>query len=72
MKPIFVRINEYKELLDILDVVRAKLTSAKETLASIYEMKSREDKELAAWTANLDEISKKVDEVHKTLFEGTP
>lgn len=72
MKPIFVRINEYKELLDILDVVRAKIASAKETLASIHEMKGREDRELAAWNANLDEVSRKVDEVHKTLFEGNP
>ena len=41
--PVFVKIEEYKEILDIIDVIRNKIDKAKGTLSKISELKDQED-----------------------------
>ena len=67
--PIFVKIEEYKDVLDVINMVKAKLEEAKRTLGRINELKNEEDAELELWHATLDEMERKVDFVDKTLFE---
>jgi hypothetical protein len=67
--PIFVKINDYKEVLDIVDVLKAKLVEARETLQKINQLKGEEDRELEDWNKNLDDIAKKIFMIDKTLFE---
>ncbi len=66
--PVFVKIDEYKEVLDILDVVKTKIESAKGVLSEVRQLKDEEDRELAAWTANLDDITSKINAIDKTIF----
>jgi len=67
--PLFVKIDEYKDVLDIIGMIRNKLDDAKKTLAKINELKNGEDAELESWSKALNEIEKKVSFIDKALFE---
>ena len=67
--PVFVKIEEYKEILDILDVIRHKVDMAKNTLSKISELKDEEDQKIETWSKNIDEVEKKIDFIDRTLFE---
>ena len=66
---VFVKIDEYKDILDIISMIRNKLDGTKKTLGKINELKNREDSELESWSRALNEIEKKVDFIDKALFE---
>lgn len=67
--PVFVKIDEYKDVLNIMNMIKSKLNDARATLAKINDLKNEEDAELELWHAGLEEIERKVDFVDKTLFE---
>lgn len=67
--PIFVKIDDYKELLDVMDVMKQKLKNASVTLQKIKELKAEEDRELKDWEKNLMEVTKRVTLMDKTFFE---
>ena len=67
--PVFVKIEEYKDILDILELIKDRLNEAKRTLADINEMKNDEDSELEMWESTLIEIEKNLDSIDRTLFE---
>ena len=69
--PVYVRIEEYKDVLDVMNMIRNKIEAAKETLAKINELKNEEDAELELWHTGLEEVERKVVFVDKTLFEPT-
>ena len=69
--PVYVRIEEYKDVLDVMNMIRNKIDDAKETLAKINELKNEEDAELELWHTGLEEVERKVIFVDKTLFEPT-
>tara|TARA_B100001971_G_C18050054_1_gene462334 strand:+ start:64 stop:297 length:234 start_codon:yes stop_codon:yes gene_type:complete len=67
--PVFVKIDDYKEVLDVLDLIKDKLGEAKRTLADINELKNDEDSEIELWSSTLNEIEKKLGDIDRTLFE---
>lgn len=67
--PVFVKIEDYKDILDILELIKDRLGEAKRTLADINDMKNEEDEELAMWSSTLNEIEKKIESIDRTLFE---
>ncbi|MBS3098372.1 hypothetical protein J4209_06280 [Candidatus Woesearchaeota archaeon] len=67
--PVFVRIDEYKDVLDVMGLIKDKLNEARETLGRINELKNEEDSELELWDTTLEEIEKKVEAIDKNLFE---
>jgi len=66
--PVFVKIDEYKEVLSVLDLIKGKVSQAKATLNKINEIKAKEDRELEAWKQGLDELEKKVEFVDNKLL----
>jgi len=64
-----VKVDEYKDILELVGTIKAKLEDAKETLNKINEMKNDEDSELDLWHTEIEEIEKKVEHVDKVLFE---
>ena len=66
---LFVKVDEYKDILELVGTIKAKLEDAKETLNKINEMKNDEDSELDLWHTEIEEIEKKVEHVDKVLFE---
>ncbi len=69
--PVFVKIDEYKDVLDVMNMIKHKLEEAKETLGKINELKNEEDAELELWHTGLEEVERKVDFVDRALFEPT-
>ena len=67
--PVFVRIEEYKDVLDIMNMIKNKIDEAKETLGKINELKNEEDAELELWHTGLEEVERKTAFVDKVLFE---
>ena len=67
--PVFVKINDYKDVLEVVGLLNDKLEKAKEAMARINELKNEEDTELELWQAELDEIERKLDFVDKSLFK---
>ncbi|RLE44292.1 hypothetical protein DRJ19_00705 [Candidatus Woesearchaeota archaeon] len=66
--PIYVKIDEYKDVLDLLNMIKNKLAEAKELLSRINELKNEEDAELELWHSGIEEIEKKIEFVDKALF----
>ena len=59
--PVFVKIEKYKEIMDIMDVVDKKVSNARQVLTELNELKMKEDAEMSKWESSLEEIEHKVD-----------
>ena len=67
--PVFVKVDEYKEILDVLDMVKGKISEIRETLSSINELRNEEDSEVSMWNGTIDDIEKKIEEIDRMMFE---
>ena len=66
---IFIKIEDYKTVLDIVDLVKKRISEAHEILDKVNEIKNKEDLEIDNWRAELDDVEKKVHFIDQTLFE---
>lgn len=67
--PVFVKVEEYNQVLELMQTIRRKLDEAKGTLARINELKNEEDHQVELWQNTLMEIEKKVDFMDHSLNE---
>jgi len=67
--PVFVKVDEYTRVLELLKVIRTKLEEAKATATKINDLKNEEDHQLEMWQSTLTEIEKKVDFIDHSLNE---
>lgn len=68
-RAIFVKLNEYKDILELMHALKDKLDQAKSTLEKIKSLKTEEDTELELWQNSVGEIDRKIDYIDRTLFE---
>ncbi len=66
---VFIKLDEYNDLLDIIALINEKIKEARAVLGKIYELKSQEDSELEAWKSSLDEVERKLRYIDNALFE---
>jgi hypothetical protein len=66
---VFIKIENYKEILDIVDTTKKKIAEAHEIIDKITEIKNKEDLEIENWRSELDDVEKKVHFIDQTLFE---
>ncbi|MBI2176014.1 hypothetical protein HYU40_01530 [Candidatus Woesearchaeota archaeon] len=66
---VFVRIDRYRELYDVIRQIRAKLDDAKQVLSRIKDLKSQEDSELESWEKELATVEQKLSEVSGAMTE---
>ncbi|MBI2649780.1 hypothetical protein HYX04_00535 [Candidatus Woesearchaeota archaeon] len=67
--PVFVKVDEYKEILDVLEMIKGKIKEIRATLGDINALRNEEDAELAMWNNTVSEIEKKVDGIDRIMFE---
>ena len=67
--PVFVKLDEYREITDVMNLAREELQKAKAVLNRIHDLKAQEDAELEAWQNSLSDIESKIDEADKKLME---
>jgi len=67
--PVFVKVDEYNNVVNVIKSIRKKVEEAKETLAKVHEYKNEEDHQLEVWNNNLNEVEKKVEFIERSLSE---
>ena len=67
--PDFVKVDEYREILDVLDLVKGKINEIRATLGNINELRNEEDSEVSMWNSTIDDIEKKIEDIDKMMFE---
>ncbi len=67
--PVFVKLDEYKEVVQILEETKEKLAKARELLSKIEELKRQEDSELESWSIELSEAEERIEDVDKILLK---
>ncbi|MBN2422690.1 hypothetical protein JXB41_05655 [Candidatus Woesearchaeota archaeon] len=66
---VFVKIDEYKDILDIVGLIQEKVKEAKTILGKINDLKNQEDAELELWKNGLNDVERKLNFIDQTLFE---
>lgn len=67
--PVFVKIQEYQDVTDMLALAKERLRKANDLLDKIKELKSREDEELQRWQQDLDDVEVHIENIDKRLME---
>ncbi|MBI2102797.1 hypothetical protein HYT55_03080 [Candidatus Woesearchaeota archaeon] len=67
--PVFVKIDEYNDVLAVVKSIRKKLDEAKETLLKVSDLKNEEDHQLEMWQNSLAELEKKMEFIDHSLNE---
>lgn len=67
--PVFVKVDDYKEILDVLDMIKTKVNEIKQTLNNLKSLRNEEDAELAVWNNAVNDIEKKIEGIDKMMFE---
>lgn len=66
---VFVRIDRYREIYDVVTEIRSKLEDAKQVLKKIREIKSQEDNELKEWQNELATADQKLTDMARAISE---
>jgi len=67
--PIYVKVDKYKELLEVLKTINAKLQAVDKTIDKINNLKSQEDEQLRQWTTNLADIKSRVEKINQAFYD---
>ncbi|MBI5872501.1 hypothetical protein HZB88_05480 [archaeon] len=67
--PLFVKVEDYKHVLDTLKRLKAKLADAESILEKLSGIKAEEDKELESWKRDLETIKRQLMAIDNKLFE---
>jgi uncharacterized protein Yka (UPF0111/DUF47 family) len=67
--PVFVKIEEYKEVLDVVELIKNKIVQARTTLGKINELKNEEDTQLELWKGSIEEVENRIDAIDDALLE---
>ena len=68
--PIFIKVENYKEVIDLIRSIKRKIEEAKANLERIYTMKSEEDIKIEEWDDLLRDLEKKTTFINETLLES--
>jgi len=69
-KPMFIKVEEYKEVKQMIDLLKGKLKEAKQVLGDIEELKKQEEQQTIQWTSELDEVEQRVELMDTILLDS--
>ncbi len=69
-KPLFIKIDHYKEALRAIDTLKAKIAEAEEVLHSLEDIRDEESKKLESWKSELTAVKDKLLTIDQSLFEA--
>lgn len=67
--PVFVKVDEYKSILELLDAIKQRLSQARQLLARVNELKQQEDQQIATWSRDIEDVEERIASVDKSLLE---
>ena len=68
-KPLFVKVERYRDVVETLKKLKARLNDADVVLNKLGQLREEEDRELAAWQSDLERIRSQLLDIDKKLFE---
>lgn len=68
-KPLFVKVEKYRDVVETLKKLKARLSDADMILGKLGQLREEEDRELAAWQSDLERIRSQLLDIDKKLFE---
>jgi hypothetical protein len=68
-KPLFVKIDKYRDVVTTLNNLKSRLHEADQILQTLNSIKDKEARELAAWHKDLEKIRNQLLDVDKKLFD---
>ncbi|MDD5650405.1 MAG: hypothetical protein PHF86_08335 [Candidatus Nanoarchaeia archaeon] len=68
-KPLFVKIDKYKQAVNDLEHVKNRLREAEHLLDEIDRIRIEENRELENWRSEINRVKEKLLDVDKKLFE---
>ena len=69
-KPVFVKIDKYRESVKTINSIKSKLEEADNLLKNLMRLRQDEERELDEWQNTLNEIRQRLLKVDKDLFEA--
>ena len=68
-KPIYIKINKFREARESLEIVKLKLGEIDDLLATIKSVKIKEDQELSNWEKEIESIKSRIETVNSEIFD---
>jgi len=69
-KPVFVKIEKYKEAMKHMDLLAKKMADADDILNKLEDIRSKEEQKIEDWKKDLSIIKEKLLAIDKELFGG--
>lgn len=69
-KPLFVKVEKYREVMATLNELKERLKNAGDILTELNKIKNEEEKELEGWHSDLENLKEKLVNIDQLLFES--
>jgi hypothetical protein len=69
-KPVFVKIDKFKEAMANFEMVKKKLQESSSLLDKIKETRAREEEELNQWSHELNTLKEKIAMIDRKIFSN--
>ncbi|MBS3134144.1 hypothetical protein J4214_02840 [Candidatus Woesearchaeota archaeon] len=69
-KPLFVKIENYKDAIKMLERMKEELRKTDDILIKLNEIRSNEERELETWHSEVRKLKDRLLEIDKKLFES--
>ena len=68
-KPVFIKLENYKDVLSTIENIRRKIKEAESILESKSKVRSEEERALESWKSQIETVKNKLLDIDKKLFE---
>ncbi len=69
-RPLFIKLEKFKEARDSLIKISEKLNQMDELLKMIKDLKTKEDEEITSWEKDIENIKTRISSVNREIFEN--
>jgi|SRR3989338_3852449 len=68
-KPLFIKVDKYRDMVHTMGAIKAKLGDIDELLSSFEQVKAQEDEKIEAWKTDLQNLKEKLLSIDRDLSE---
>lgn len=68
-KPVFIKLDNYRDVLSSLENIRKKIRDAESMLENLHKLKGEEERALENWKTQIESLKNKLLDIDKKLFE---
>ena len=64
----FIKVDNYNDVLDTLKNIKSKLKDAQHKIKHIEELRNQEEEKISLWKSTIDTLDKNLEEIDQQLF----